>query len=247
MKFVKVPFSGGSLGKNIGAEYAPEAILKNLKVDFVTLSVKQDNIEITGKVIYDYVNKSSEEIFLIGGDHSITYFSFKALAARNKDVGLIIFDAHPDAQSSDFVTHEDYLRLLVDEGIIKPSNIVMVGLRASSDEEIEYLREKRILCFDMNKIYELGIKEVCDLVMEKMCVFQSLYLSIDIDAVDPAFAPGTGYLEPGGLSSSDVIYMLNRIKNMRNLNTVDLVEINPRKDVNNLTVNLGKKIIGVFL
>ena len=243
MKIVKIPFSSGSLGKNIGCELAPDIICKDLNV--VNLNVNK-NIEETGKLIYDYV-KSNSKLFLIGGDHSITYFSFKAFAEKNKDCGLLIFDAHPDVQSSDFLTHEDYLRLLIEEKVISPEKVLIVGVRAISKEELEYLREKRIVYFDMNKIYELGIKEACGLIMERMNKFNGLYLSIDIDAVDPAFAPGTGYIEPGGVSSLDLLYMLNRIKNMRNLGMIDLVEINPKKDFNNLTINLGRKIVEVFL
>ncbi len=243
MKFVKIPFSGGSLGKNVGCELAPDAILKDL--DSISLDL-DSNIDDSGNKIYEFVKDSNNKLFLVGGDHSITYFSFKALAEKNKDCGLIVFDAHPDVQSSDFVTHEDYLRILIDRGILKPANVVLIGIRAPSREELEYLKEKRIVYFDMNKIYELGIKEVCDLVMERANAFNKIYLSIDIDAVDPAFAPGTGYVEPGGISSADLFYMLSRIKNMKNLGMIDLVEINPNKDIDNLTVNLGKKIIGVF-
>ena len=247
MKFVKVPFSGGSLGKNLGCELAPDHILNNFKFNVVNLDVNQDNIDKTGKAIYESVINNKERLFFVGGDHSITYFSFKAFAEKNKDCGLLIFDAHPDVQSSDFVTHEDYLRVLIENGFVKSQNIVIIGVRAASGEELEYLKDKRVVYFDMNKIYELGIKEVCDLVMERMNTFNKIYLSIDIDAVDPAFAPGTGYIEPGGISSADLFYILNRIRNMKNLGMIDLVEINPKKDVNDLTVSLGRKIIEVFL
>lgn len=247
MKIVKVPFSGGSLGKNVGCELAPEEIVKLLNVEGVDLDIRNHNIEEAGFKIYDFVKNSNNKLFLIGGDHSITYYSFKAFAEKNADSGLVIFDAHPDMQSSDFVTHEDYLRVLIDKKILKPFNVVLIGVRSISKEELEYLREKKIIYFDMNKIYELGIKEVCDLIMEKMSVLGKIYLSVDVDVLDPAFAPGTGYLEPGGISSSDLFYFLNRIKNMKNLGMVDLVEINPRKDVKNMTVLLGSKIAEVFL
>ena len=246
MEFVGIPFCDGSLGKNIGCELAPDEIIKLLNVKSVNLDIKNKNIEEAGVDIYNFVKNENKKLFLVGGDHSITYYSFKAYAEKNQDCGLVVFDAHPDMQSSDFVTHEDYLRILIDRNIIKPSNVILVGLRSISKEELKYLSEKRIVYFDMNKIYDFGIKEVCDLVMERMASFNKLYLSVDIDVVDPAFAPGTGYLEPGGISSSDLLYVLGRMKKMKNLDMVDLVEINPKKDLNNLTISLGRKILEAF-
>ena len=247
MKIIKIPFSGGSLGKNIGCESAPDEITKLLNIEPINLDVRNKNMEETGRVVYEFVKSYNDKLFLIGGDHSLTYYSFKAFAEKNKDCGLVVFDAHPDMQGSDFVTHEDYLRILVESSLIRTSNLVLIGVRSISKEELEYLLEKRIIYFDMGKIYEFGVREICDLIMEKMSNFSKFYLSIDIDVVDPAFAPGTGYLEPGGISSSDLLYFLNRVKNMKNLGIVDLVEINPNKDVNNITVKLGSKIVEVFL
>ncbi len=247
MEIIKVPFSNGSLGKNIGCELAPEIITKMLGIKSTALSINQDNIDKTGKVLYDYIKSSNNKLFLIGGDHSITYYSFKAFSEKNENCGLMVFDAHPDMQSSDFVTHEDYLRILIKDKLIDPKNLVIVGLRSVSKEEFEFLKENKIVYFDMNKIYDLGIKEVCDLITERMLYFSSLYVSIDIDVVDPAYAPGTGYLEPGGISSLDLLYIINRIRLMRNLKMADLVEINPAKDINNITTLLGCRIVEAFL
>ncbi|MEM4368887.1 MAG: arginase family protein, partial [Candidatus Woesearchaeota archaeon] len=73
--------------------------------------------------------------------------------------------------------------------------------------------------------------------------FDGLYVSIDIDVVDPAFAPGTGYPEPGGFSSRDLIYFLQRLRLLKNFMALDVVEINPLKDVQDLTVKLGAKLL----
>jgi len=243
MKIAVVPASYGSLGKNKGCELAPALLTKGLGAKI--FEIIGENLEDLGEKLLNFVNSSNDKLFLVGGDHSITYFSFKGFSDGNS--GLIVFDAHPDMQSSDFITHEDYLRILIEEGILKSENIVIVGLRSISFEEQDYLIRKKIVYFDMNKIFELGIEEVCNLVMERMNKFSRLYLSIDIDAADPAFAPGTGYLEPGGLSSFELLYMVKRIRMMKNLKVVDLVEINPNKDLNGITVALGRKILEAFL
>ena len=73
--------------------------------------------------------------------------------------------------------------------------------------------------------------------------FDNLYISIDIDVIDPAFAPGTGYIEPAGLTSREFLYFLHRLKNLKNIRGYDIVEINPKKDINNLTTKLGAKIL----
>jgi arginase family enzyme len=76
---------------------------------------------------------------------------------------------------------------------------------------------------------------------------RDLYVSFDIDFVDPVYAPGTGYREPGGLSSKEFLYIARRISKMKNLKAIDLVEVNPSKDFNDLTLNLAKSLLNQFL
>ena len=79
--------------------------------------------------------------------------------------------------------------------------------------------------------------------MEQARNFSDLYISIDIDILDPAFAPGTGYIEPAGLSTRELIYLIQRIKLLKNIKKYDLVEVNPDKDINNMTSKVAAKII----
>src|SRR3989344_6347135 len=120
MKIVKVFSSQGSLGKNIGCEKAPDFILNELKkinhkiIDVSEVKINKNNIDETNKNI----EKKEGDIFL-GGDHSITYSLFKGFAKKNENYGLLIFDAHPDcALYIKSVSHEDFVRKLVDEGIL---------------------------------------------------------------------------------------------------------------------------------
>lgn len=76
---------------------------------------------------------------------------------------------------------------------------------------------------------------------------KDLYLSLDIDVVDPAFAPGTGHKEPGGLTSRQLIYLIQRMNKVKNLRAIDLVEINPLNDKEGLTVKLGAKIVSELI
>ncbi|MBT5021801.1 arginase family protein [Candidatus Woesearchaeota archaeon] len=258
-KIIKIPFSKGGLGKTEGCELGPDKIVSVLKglglnekgykaqFSFDLVDVDQNDIELTNSNIFskvlDVVVSGGKNI-LLGGDHSITYSAFKAVAAKNPGCGLVIFDAHPDCEN-DFnpPTHEDFLKVLVNEGIVDPSRVILVGVRSWDGKEKEFLDSMKIRYFSMKQIKLTGVSEVCDTVTETIRGWNSVYVSIDIDCVDPAHAPGTGYCEPGGLSSRDLIYFLQRLRLLRNIKMIDLVEINPEKDVNGMTVVLGAKIV----
>jgi arginase family enzyme len=96
---------------------------------------------------------------------------------------------------------------------------VMVGMRNYNREEFSKFREKRV--FNMKKIFELGIKEVTDLVMENARGFERLYLSVNLSVLDPAFVAGKGHV--GGLTSRELIYVIQRMKLLKNLKYVDFV------------------------
>lgn len=255
MKLIKVGSSQGCLGKNEGTELAPDKIVNSLKeiysnedgyeVNFEidVVDIDKNNIEKTNKNIFEKVKSLNSKAILLGGDHSITYAAFKAFSSNHKIPGLIMFDAHPDCVNEfNPPSHEDFIRTLIKEKILKPENLIIIGLRNCDKSETEFLKENRIKFYTVKQVFE-DKETICDAIMELARKFDSFYLSIDIDAVDPAFAPGTGYIEPAGLSSRELIYFLQRIKRLKNLGLIDVVEVNPEKDFNNLTVKLAAKII----
>ena len=97
----------------------------------------------------------------------------------------------------------------------------------------------------MNKLLE-NLEDTCEIIME-FSDKKELYLSLDIDVVDPAFAIGTGYKESGGLTSREFIYIIQRLNKIKRLRGVDLVEINPKLDMNNMTIKLGAKILSELI
>ncbi|MFH0874360.1 MAG: arginase family protein [archaeon] len=256
MKILKIPLNAGALSKKDGQDLAPDAIVKKLKdfylkedgnipvFDIIDINVNNSDIIESNDNISKAVSSLNFPAILLGGDHSITYSSFSAFAKKFKNPGIIIFDAHLDCEN-DFSppTHEDYLRVLINEGHLKPENAIIVGVRNMHSNEKEYAKSKKLKIFSMKKISEEGAREVCDYVMENARQFDGLYLSVDIDAADPAFASGTGYIEPGGLTSRELLYFLQRIKLLKNLKLIDVVEVNPKKDFNEITVLLAAKII----
>ena len=137
MRLVKIPSSQGCLGKNIGCEEAPDKIIDCIKHFYVSedknaiefsvdkTDVVKDNIEMTNENI-SKMGFSNFPVFL-GGDHSITYPLFKKFAKEFSDVGLVMFDAHPDCVNNlNPPTHEDFLKVLVEEGILDSFDIVEI-------------------------------------------------------------------------------------------------------------------------
>jgi len=270
MFIVKVPGING-LGKTKGCERAGEAILKSLynihsneqgkEIDVRNLELEEIhldnfNLELTNKLIYENSFETFEEqpksVFL-GGDHSISYSITRAFfdycENNGKEPCLIIFDAHPDVMEpvdKNFPTHEEWLRALIGDGF-PINNILLIGVRNSDIQEIKFLKEKGIKTISVNQLNE-NLEEVTDIITEFVSG-KELYVSIDIDVIDPAFAPSTGYQEPGGLTSRQFIYIIQRINKIKNLRGLDIVEINEQKDKenNNLTIKLGAKILSEFI
>ena len=267
MFIAKVPGING-LGKTKGCEKAGNAILNSLKeiysneqgrpidtrlLDLEEIHLDNGNLEETNKLIYKNAFEAFEEkpktIFL-GGDHSISFSLTKAFMDNCKKQGkepcLIVFDAHPDCMEpiGKEPTHEEWLRALIESGF-PPENILLVGVRNSDPKEIEFLSKNKIKKITLNQLLE-DIRDTCDAIME-FSNGKDLYLSLDIDVIDPAFAPATGYKEPGGLTSRQFIYLIQRINKIKSLRAIDLVEINPEKDENRITVKLGAKILSELI
>jgi formiminoglutamase len=253
MKIVKIPFSMGAMGKNDGCEKAPDKIIENLKEIELNENNHKVNFEVSEPELnLDNLDKLQEQLselegdFFIGGDHSITYGLFNGM--KGEDKGLIIFDAHLDMDvSAGSLTHEDFVRSLIENNKIKPENLIIIGVRKYWKSEIEFLKENNVKVYWMKNLFENNLGDVCDEIMEQVSKFDSLYISVDIDSLDPTFAPGSGYLVPGGLNSRSLLYFIKRFKKLKNLKRVDLVEINPDKDVNDMTSLVGAKIVSEFI
>jgi arginase family enzyme len=269
MFIVKVPGING-LGKTDGCERAGNAILRVLKeeifsneegkaIEFEKLDLEEihldnSNLELTNKLIYKNSFESYEEhtktIFL-GGDHSISYSLTRAFfdycENSGKEPCLIVFDAHPNVikpVDKNFPTNEEWLRQLIEDSF-PVENSLLVGVRNQNKEEMKFLKEKGIRMISINQL-EGNIQDTCDAIME-FSNGKELYVSLDIDVVDPCFAPSTVYPEPGGLTSRQMIYLIQRMNKIKNLKALDIVEINKLKDKDNITIKLGAKILSELI
>lgn len=269
MFIVKVPGLNGS-GRSNGCESSGNAILKTVKeeifsnesgfpIDFGSLDLEEIHLD-NSKVEYSnhLIYKNSSEIFenkpktiFLGGDHSISFSTTLAFLdyckKEKKKPCLIVFDAHPDLMpvlDINTPTIESWLSALISAGFPKDS-ILLVGVRNLSKEETTFIKTHNIRVINTNKIVE-NIDDICDVIME-FSSGKELYVSIDIDAIDPAFAPSTAYPEPAGISSREMIYLIQRINKIKKLRALDLVNINAEKDLNNLTIKLGAKILSEII
>ncbi len=230
-------------------------LIEYQKLDLEHIHIDNNNIQEAQALIYKNAREEFEKqdkVIFLGGDHSISYSCVKGFFEVHPDGRLIVFDAHPDGMPPmKEPTHEEWLRKLIEEGF-PADRVLLVGLRNSDEQESLFIREQGIKTVSMNQLLQ-DLEGTTDFIME-FSQAQPLYVSLDIDVVDPAFAPGTGYQEPGGLSSRQIIYMMQRIAMMKNLKGFDLVEINPLLDgrVNDerhfgRTVKLGARILAEML
>jgi len=267
MRIVSIPMVNG-LGKTSGVEEAPSIVLSLLdevysnergmpiESNFFQMSnigisgdLEVDNDLIYRRAFDEYENK--DLILFLGGDHSVSYPLTRAFFDHNQNDGkkscVIVFDAHPDCMrpvDRKIPTHEEWLRDLIEDGF-NPKNILLVGSRNADPSELRFLKEKGVDVFSMDEIV-LDYENKLDAITE-FGYGKEVYVSLDIDCVDPAFAPGTGYCEPCGMTSREFLHIIKRLRKMKNLRALDLVEINPSKDINNMTSRLGAKIISELL
>ncbi len=251
-------------GKTNGCEKAPVEIIKMLrsigssengkiidvdKLNLEEIHVDLSNIEEANHLIFENskeIFERNQKSFFIGGDHSISYSILKAFFKIEENPLLIVFDAHADCMSPGREpTHKEWLRKLIEEGI-DSRKIIIISLRDIWKEEIEFLNENNITWIKMDLLRE-DLAGICDLIMERATNSSGFYISIDIDCADPAYAPGTGYLEPGGMSSNELIYFVKRLSLLKNFRGADIVEINPDKDVNGMTVKMGAKLLAEMI
>ncbi|RMF05227.1 arginase family protein [Candidatus Woesearchaeota archaeon] len=265
VKVFLAPLSAGSLGKSVGTEMAPDEIMRVLSARFLNesglgvqtqeavIDMDPANLEASHEAIFEAVKGHSfrDPLFLLGGDHSVTYPSFRAFQERFPGSGLIVFDAHPDLQENfKPPSHEDYLRVLIEEGILAPERAVLVGVRSFSSQEKEFAESKKrqgMTVLDMKTLASDGLWDACDLIMEKARSWPRAYISIDVDVVDPSMAPGVAYPEPAGLTSRELLTVLHRLLKLPNIAAFDIVEAVPSKDVAGLTVSLAAKILHELL
>jgi len=168
---------------------------------------------------------------VLGGDHSITEANVRAVAARHGSVGLVHFDTHTDTGMEVFGvehSHGTPMYRLVRDGHVDGSRYAQIGLRGywPGEQELSWQREQEITSFFMHDVRELGIGEGIGRTLA-IVGDGPVFLTVDVDVLDPAFAPGTGTPEPGGMSSIDLLRATRELAAGLDLVGMDVVEVIP--------------------
>jgi len=201
--------------------------------------VAQNMIDMVRKTTTD-LKDSSNQLIILGGEHSLTYGSYMSYP---KDTGYVVFDAHYDLRDeyADIkLSHAAYLRRIVEER--GPENIIHVGARAFVKEELEFLTEHNISTISDSDIRNGDGPKLLKQLTDK---FENLYVSIDLDVLDPAFAPGVGNPEAIGITSRELYDMIVSLEN-KTIKAADIVELNPSFD-NGSTASLAARMISVII
>jgi agmatinase len=168
----------------------------------------------------------------LGGDHSITYPIVRAFGRHFKDLTIIHFDAHPDLYDefqNNRHSHACPFARIMEEKLAK--RLIQVGIRTMNPHQ-----KKQAARFGV-EVYEIGRKRS----LEEVKTWCPVYVSFDMDVLDPAFAPGVSHREPGGMSVREVLEHLHSIT--ATIVGADIVEYNPSRDISNLTATVAGKIL----
>ena len=179
----------------------------------------------------------------VGGDHSITHPILKAVG-KNRPVGMIHIDAHCDTGGAYDLTkfhHGGPFRNAVLDGVLDPTRVIQIGIRGSAEYLWEFSYESGMTVIHAEEITGMGILAVIEKA-KKIVGDGPTYLSFDIDSLDPAFAPGTGTPEVGGLTTREVLEIIRGLKGL-NLVGGDVVEVAPQYDSTTNTAHAGAQVL----
>ena len=228
--------------------------LKKLNVvDYGDVSVIPTSIEHTMTAITKMAGEIIEtgtKLITLGGDHSIALPLLRAHAKKHGPDSLVHIDAHIDTWEAEFdavpYSHGTPFRHALQEGLIRKDEYMQIGIRGPLSGENDYADAKALgaRTVTIHEVMEKGVKEILKEVHERMK--GPVYVTVDIDSADPAFAPGTGTPEVGGLTSYQLLQLIRGLHGL-NLIGFDLVEVSPPFDHADITAILASNIVFEYL
>jgi agmatinase len=188
---------------------------------------------------------------ILGGDHTIALPDVTGVARHVGwgRVSVIHFDAHADTAETQFGSlygHGTPMRRLIESGACRGDRFLQIGLRGywPEAETLDWMAEQKMRCFEMTEIVRRGMDSVLDEALTIATTdCDAIFLSVDVDVVDPGSAPGTGTPEPGGLTSRQLLDAVRFIASNGPLGGMDVVEISPPYDHADVTAFLGNRIV----
>jgi agmatinase len=261
-----IPFDIGTTNRS-GARFGPSAIRAASRmlvdgahpqhgVDPVTMPLSDigDFATALGDIaasmtLIENQARAIEHLVAFGGDHSVTLPLLRALASRHGPPALIHFDAHVDTWPDNFgqvLGHGSVFYHAIEEGLVQPRRMIQVGIRSPMSPEVhEWTLARGVTIIMAQAVHEIGPVAVATRIRD-MVGDAPVYLSFDIDALDPAFAPGTGTPEIGGLATWQVQAILRRLTKLSFIG-MDVVEVAPAYDVAEITALAGATVAWEYL
>ncbi|MGI0102619.1 MAG: arginase family protein [Nitrosotalea sp.] len=204
------------------------------------------------KKVYDYgnilrteVNDVIDKIALgskipitIGGDHSVSTGIIKSLSKKHGPISLVYFDAHPDFNSSSSGYYGSVLYDVLPD--IDTKSSVQIGIRTPEQEEIDNIKKYNLLVITPLDILKNGITKIDKTILDM--IGKNTYVSVDMDVIDPAYAPGVSVPVPLGLGNLEVLYLLKSIAK-KGIIGLDIMEVCPSYDIRDRTSHLASRMI----
>ncbi len=187
----------------------------------------------------------------MGGCHSVTYPQMRAYHKFYPDIALIQFDAHTDTHDVYFgkqkYTSGSVVRRMIEDGFVDSASSIQVGIRGTmySPGDIKQSQDLGIEVITTDELVEIGVAKTVERIRKRVGN-KKVFVTFDMDVVDPAFAPGTARAEPGGITSREALGLLKGLEGLDFIG-FDTAEINPSHDCSNLTTILGANIIFEFM
>lgn len=263
---IGLPFSKSSISLSQAAE-APKTIRACLSgystfsgeqnqdyddiqiIDFGDVVTHPTNTEETLERLYisvkEMIEKNAcERYIMLGGDHGVSFPSIKAFQEKFGSIGVIQWDAHHDVRNLEDGgrTNGTPFRSLIEGGFVKGEHLVQIGIRdfANAKKYHEYTIENGVAVYSMADIESEGILSIVKREVERLSkLVDKIYLSVDMDAVDQAFAPGCPAIGPGGLTSRELLSSISEAASHDQVIAMDIVEIDPSKDFRDITSRLA--------
>lgn len=203
-------------------------------------------------VVGDVVRASAVPLTL-GGDHWISNPAIRAVCEKHSSVGLVHFDAHTDTDPNYLGhtknNHSTVFYPLVTEGLVQAKRYHQIGIRGyyTFPEAIAWQKEQGITTHWMHDVRDEGIKVVVERLLANIGD-GPVYITVDVDVLDPAFAPGTGTLDPGGMTTPDLLWAIRQIASRVHLVGADVVEVSPRTvEGADITAFVGHYVVREYL
>ena len=197
------------------------------------------------EIFFKNISKMNTIPISIGGDHLISLPILRGLK-KDKAIGIFQFDSHSDTWDSYFggykYTHGTPFRRANEEKLVDPTKYVMLGIRGSlyDPNDLKWAQDQGITIITIDEYYEMGLEKCIEKIL-KILDGSDIYFTLDIDGIDPTFAPGTGTPEVGGFNVRETQVIIRALKNL-NFVGGDVVEGSPPFDINNMTSHVAATI-----